>query len=419
MATLTTRHRRATRRDTLQIPLMAGCLLLGAGAAHAQSYNTTIVAPTQTLVDSFSTTTTTTGTTSTTTPTYNRAAIAQGLNTYSTSNPAASSGIGSAVTYATSPTFIPTAPGTGTYTVSTSATGFDAGNYIQYIYQPALVPTTPTTALQGVKYGYAPENATNSGTYNVSLTGATPYQFVDAGYYSVNATYPQVPGNGYYSEGTATTNVYYDNLGSQTNIPDPTGTVVGTGSSATETFTPTTVSQTLTVTDLSTIASFNSITIDGLSHSAIGDLLCTLSHNGTTVDLFDHTGASTANYGAGSAAAFDGNNYTFALTGADLSAVPDFTSAPDGTTYMASGNATNGYDTTNTANTLNAFAGQSAAGAWTLSFTDEQPDDTGSFLGFGFNITAAPEPSQYASFTIGLLGLAGLGLRARRRRSAA
>ena len=387
---------------------LALSLSLGAAPfARADTFATPIVAPTQVPVFQFTTTTTTAS------PTYNRAAIATGLNIYNTNNPAGSSGIGSAVAYATSSGFVPAS--TGTYTINESATGFDPADYIQYIYQPALVPTTAATALQGIKYGYYPANATNSGTYNVSLTGATPYQLVNAGYYPTNnaTTYPQTPGSGYYSEGTATTTVLYNNPGSTTSIPDNNATTGGT--------------QVLTIgNSTTTISSFNSITIDGLSHPFIGDLVATLSHNGVTVDLFDHTGADNNpsdpnyNYGQGSAASFDGNNYTFSTSGASLASVPDLTSAPDGTTYITSGNAASGFDTANAGNTLNSFVGQSVTGAWTLNIKDEQPDDTGSFTGFSFNInndgaSAAPEPSEWAALGLSAFGLAGLLLRVRRR----
>ncbi len=384
-----------TPKASLALGIIAA--LGAASSAHAQTYSTTIVAPKQTQVFQFSTTTTTAS------PTYNRVAIATGFNDFSKSTPGLS-GIGSAVAYATSSAFTPQS--TGTYTVSTTATGFDPADYIQYIYQPALVTASPTT---GVKYGYFPANTTNSGSYDVSLTGVTPYQFVNAGYYSPSK-YPQVPGNGYYSEGTATTTVLYDDPGSTAAIPDNSTTGV---------------SQMITVADTTIITSFNSITIDGLNHPFIGDLVATLTHTGvngtTTVDLFDHVNANNTpgspgfNYGQGSGASFDGKNYTFSLAGASLGAVPDFTSAPDGTTYMASGNASGGYDTANAGNTLNSFVGQSAAGVWTLSIKDEQLDDTGSFTGFSFTLNAAPEPSQYAAFAIGLLGLGALALRARRK----
>lgn len=382
-------------------------LSLGLGLAplvHAATYGTTVVAPTQTQAFQFSTTTTTAS------PTYNRVAIAAGLNVYGTNNPAASSGIGSAVTYATSSSFVSGAA--GTYTVNTSATGFDPADYIQYIYQPTLDPSSAANALKNVKYAYYAGNTSNSGSYNVSLTGSTAYQFVDAGYYSNNATYPQIPGNGYYSEGTATTTVLYDNPGSTTSVPDNSTTGA---------------SQTLTVADATTITDFDSITIDNLTHPFIGDLVATLTHGGVSVDLFDHTGADNTpsdpnyNYGQGSAASFDGNNYTFGLTGASLAAVSDFTSAPDGTTYIAAGNAANGFDKANAGKTLSNFIGQSLAGAWTLTLKDEQPDDTGSFTGFSFNVnqaSAAPEPSEWAALGFTAFGIAGLLLRARRRKNA-
>lgn len=396
---------------------LTGTLLNVAGAARAQVFSTTIVAPTQTQVFQFSTTTTTAS------PTYNRVGIADGLNVYTTAS-AASSTIGAAVTYATSSSYVPTTA--GSYTVKTSATGFDSGNYIQYIYSPSLVPTTAATSLKGVQYGYFPDNATNSGSYNVNLTAATAYQFVDAGYYSNNATYPQVPGNGYYSEGTATTTVLLNNPGSTSTIPDaptvPNGQPKVLGTAAT---------QTLNVASTSNIFAFNSITIDGLNHTVLGDLVATLSHNGVSVDLFDHTGASLNpsdpknNYDLGSQAQFGGGNYTFALTGADLSAFADGTTVDSSKVLAASGNAAGGFDSANAGKTLNSFLGQSVFGAWTLSIRDGQEDDTGSFTGFSFGINnnaSAPVPETSTSIGFGLLLLlaaAGQTLSVRRRRAAA
>lgn len=387
--------------------LFTGTLLAATGAVHAQTYATTVVAPTQVQVFQFSTTTTTSS------PTYNRAAITTGVNAlsvYSTTNPAASSGIGSSVAYATSGSFTPTA--SGSYTVSTTATGYDPGTFIQYVYQPALVPTTATTALQGVKYGFYNGTATNSGSYNISLTGASPYQFVNTGYYSNDSRYPQVPGNGLYSEGTVSTTVVYNNPGSTSFIPDNS---------------PVGVSQILNVSSANYVSAFNSITIDGLKHTALGDLTATLSHNGITVDLFDHTGADNNpadpgyNYGQGSQAFFDGKNYTFSLSGASLAAVQDYTNAPDGTTFAAAGNATGGFDTANAANTLNSFLGQTAGGAWTLSIQDRNPDDIGSFTGFSFNINSAPVPEASSAVSLALLFVFGAGglLYVRRSRATA
>ncbi len=406
------------RRLRPALVLLSGSLAALTTAAHAQTFATTIVAPTQTQVLQFSTTTTTAS------PTYNRVAISAGLNTFTGSQ--ASSGIGSAVAYATSSSY--TAASTGTYTVTTAASGFDADNFIQYVYSPSLDPSTPANSLKGAQYGFYADNtaastanASNSGSYNINLTGGSAYQFVNAGYYSNNATYPQVPGNGFYSEGTVNTTVVYNNPGSTSFIPDATPTTKQGVN------TPGKVSQVLNVSSANYITAFNSITIDGLNHPAIGDLTAILSHNGISVDLFDHTGAVSStdpNAGQGSQAAFDGNNYTFALNGASLAAVQDYTNAPDGVTYAAAGNAVDGFDQADAGKTLNSFLGQTLTGAWTLTLEDSQPNDTGSFTGFSFGVNSSPVPETSTAISFGLLlSLVGLGragqLVLARRRAAA
>ena len=374
-----------------------------AGSAHAQTFGTTVVAPSQVLNYTVAT--------DANSPTFNRPGAG--------APPTALSRIGTSVAYATdanpldanTTSFVATTSGVYNF-ASTALSGYDDSNFEQFLYAGAPSPFIPASPLTNVQYGVLANGSTTSFNYNV--TAGMTYQLVNTGFYNANDTTP-----GHISIGTSTTTV--TNLGSQTNIPDPTRTIIPadpvTSAPATAVYTPTPISQTLSVTDPTTITSFNGITIVGLSHPVIGDLLCTLSHNGTTVDLFDHTGANSSNYNQGSQASFNGGNYTFSLSGADLSAVPDFTDAPN-STYKATSNTATGFDTMNTANTLNSFVGMSAAGAWTLTFTDEQPDDTGSFLGFNFTINqpaAAPEPSQYAAFGIGLLGLGTLALRARRR----
>lgn len=399
--------------------LLSGSLAALTGAAHAQTFSTTIIAPTQVQVLQFSTTTTTAS------PTYNRVAIGAGKNIFTGSQ--TSSGIGSAVAYATSSSY--TAASTGTYTVTTSASGFDPDNFIQYIYSPSLNPATAASALKGAQYGFYADNTTastadasNSGSYDVNLTGGSAYQFVNTGFYSNNATYPQVPGNGFYSEGTVKTSVIYNNPGSTSFIPD------GTNGPATTHGKPGVVSQALNVSSANYVSAFNSITIDGLNHTALGDLTAILSHNGISVDLFDHTGATSIadrNLDQGSLAAFDGNNYTFALNGASLAAVADGSNAPDDVTYAAAGNALDGFDKANAGKTLNSFFGQTLNGAWTLTLEDGQAGDTGSFTGFSFGVNSAPVPETSTGVSFGLLlGLIGLGragqlVLARRRAAAA
>lgn len=399
------------RRLRPALVLLSGSLVALTGAAHAQTFSTTIIAPTQVQVLQFSTTTTTAS------PTYNRVAVATGLNIFNGSQ--GSSGIGSAVTYATSDSFAPTA--TGSYTVTTSASGFDPANFIQYVYSPSLNPATAASALQGAQYGFFAANASNSGSYNINLASGLAYQFVNSGYYSPSK-YSQVPGSGTDSEGTVNTTVAYNNPGSTSFIPDDTPGPAGTNGP------PGKVSQVLNVSNTNYLTAFNSITIDGLSHPAVGDLTAILSHNGISVDLFDHTGATSVtdpNLGQGSLAAFDGNNYTFALNGASLAAVADGTNAPDGVTYAAAGNALDGFDSADAGNTLNSFFGQTLNGAWTLTLEDGQPSDTGSFTGFSFGVNSSPVPETSTGLSFGLLlGLIGVGragqlMLARRRTAAA
>ncbi len=390
--------------------LLSGSLAALAGAAHAQTFSTTVIAPSQVQVLQFSTTTTTAS------PTYNRVAISPGLNIFNGSQ--TSSGIGSAVTYATSGSFAPTA--TGSYTVTTSASGFDPANFIQYVYSPSFDPTTAASARAGAQYGFFADNASNSGSYNINLSSGSAYQFVNSGYYSPSK-YSQVPGSGTDSEGTVNTTVVYNNPGSTSFIPDDTPGPAGANGP------PGVVSQNLNVSSANYVSAFNSITIDGLTHPVIGDLTAILSHNGVSVDLFDHTGGgpNDPNYGKGSQASFDGSNYTFALSGASLAGVPDFTNAPGSVTYAASSNAAAGFDPANAGNTLSSFHGVLLNGGWTLTLEDSQPGDTGSFTGFSFNVDSAPVPETSTGVSFGLLlSLVGLGragqlVLARRRTAAA
>lgn len=191
------------------------------------------------------------------------------------------------------------------------------------------------------------------------------------------------------------------------------------------------VFETLNVTSTATLSSFNSLTIFGLNHTYIGDLLGTITHNGITVDLFDHTGAdnnpdfSDPNYNAGQGigASFSrANTYTFAPTGLNLAGVADPSTVASGT-YKATGNTTKNYDQqnpltpnptlafdpANATKTLSAFNGQSLSGNWTLTLSDFQPNNTGSFTGFSFNATPAAVPEASSVITFGLLLLLGAG----------
>lgn len=413
--------KRTCSKNSIALAIIAA--LGTATAAHAQkTFSTTVAKPTYTTVDTFTTTT------DINSSKFNRPLITLGgLDVYSSSNPAQASGAQTAVGYVAN-MYTPTTAGSYRITNTTSdygTNGDGTSNFVQFLYSPTFQPTTADPAsTQTAVAAYNPVGSSES--YSFNLSANTPYTFVNGGRYSDTAA--NNANFATHSIGTAATTIDLYNPGSLTTIPD--AYVVQSGNPPTGSTVPTPVSQKLTVTDSTIITSFDGITIIGLSHPTVGDLTATLSHNGVTVDLFDHTAATTTNpdtpgvAGQGSQDSFNGNNtYTFALNGADLSVVSD----PNGIqksdvasgTYKATGNAQGGFDTANAGNSLASFIGQSVSGNWILTMTDHQPDDAGSFLGFSFTVNtpaAAPEPSQYAAFAVGLLGLGALGLRARRTR---
>lgn len=147
------------------------------------------------------------------------------------------------------------------------------------------------------------------------------------------------------------------------------------------------------------------VTLEGLQHTWMGDLQATLTGPGGSIDLFWSVGG-----GIGDSSDFDGD-YTFTDAGpGDLWAVAASLTAaqavPSGAYF-----ATDGSDIVQSFAT--AFGGTSTAGAWTLQIADVNTGDTGSVSGWTLSITSnvIPEPAS-----LGLLGVAGLGLAFYRRR---
>jgi subtilisin-like proprotein convertase family protein len=146
------------------------------------------------------------------------------------------------------------------------------------------------------------------------------------------------------------------------------------------------------------------VTLQGLSHTWIGDLTATLtSPNGTQHTLFARVGRLTSGPGDSSNL---GGDYTFADGGADLWAaaagVLGSVSIPAGTFHTTSSGSS-------AATSMNAaFAGQNGNGTWTLTITDGTANDSGSIA--GWQLTIIPAPGAAA-----VLGLSGL-FAARRRR---
>ncbi|MCS6774946.1 MAG: proprotein convertase P-domain-containing protein [Chloroherpetonaceae bacterium] len=198
-----------------------------------------------------------------------------------------------------------------------------------------------------------------SGFNGVNLIAGTTYHIVTTGFSNTSA-----------GEFTNTVNITRN----ERTIPDNT---------------PAGRTSTITVGQSGYITAFNSITIEGLTHTWIGDLTATLSHGGITVELFDRVGR-TSSAGFGSSGDLNGN-YTFVEGGPPL---PTTGNVPAGT-YGRYPNNTPGQTLTFNF-TFDDFVGMDMAGDWTLHLIDHAAGDVGSFTGWRFSVTAVPEPGTYA-----------------------
>lgn len=133
------------------------------------------------------------------------------------------------------------------------------------------------------------------------------------------------------------------------------------------------------------VTSLNSVTVTGLTHSWMGDLTATLSHGGTSVNLFARPG------GANDSSNFNGT-YTFNATASQTvaqatAALGDADLTPGN--YRSSGG-------------LSAFAGIGLEGDWVLRIVDQGADDVGTFTGWQFNATSQAAPvGTYSNNTSG------------------
>ena len=176
----------------------------------------------------------------------------------------------------------------------------------------------------------------------------------------------------------------------------PSGT--GGGSTWPDTSGLTPFVSTIAVGDSFTIAALNHVTFTGLSHTWAGDLHAVLvSPSGTDVTIFHRPGFTGSGFGNSSDF---GGTYRFEATGPTL---PDSGALPGGTYGQDLG-------VWGDTDTFAAFAGENAAGTWTLLIYDWAAGDSGALEGWSMGFTAVPTPGAIA-----LLGLAGLASRRRRR----
>lgn len=138
------------------------------------------------------------------------------------------------------------------------------------------------------------------------------------------------------------------------------------------------------------------VTLTGLSHTWVGDLIITLSNGSSTIDLANRTGSTGS-----STVGFSwnlGGDYTF--DDAAATSWEDFGNPGSGNVLPSGSYTPEG--------SLASFNGGSLAGTWTLFISDNAGLDTGSFG--GWTLTNVPAPGALA-----LLGLGGLAAGRRRR----
>jgi len=183
------------------------------------------------------------------------------------------------------------------------------------------------------------------------------------------------------------------------------------------TFTPQSVTVTL---DFSAAAG-------GVRHTWLGDLIGTLQHGATTIDLFRRAGKFVNDTSDGdSSNSFGVYRFTDAATNRiiDVAGPLGGTNDPTGDLpsgdYLATTNTFSGVggpsfpgETSVSLNT--SFGGQNVTGNWTLTLIDAAANDVGTLGSWSITLTpaAVPEPSGLA--LAGVAAAAGLAVRRRRR----
>ena len=255
------------------------------------------------------------------------------------------------------------------------------------LYKNSFSPTAPLTNCQ-----FAVASTVNgTGTYNGLADNSTDKFLARASGVTLAAGnyILVVTGTNVSSFGPYTANILSGNLPYPPIIPDNT---------------PAGLSAVLTVPAANTTAvgSLDSVVITGLSHPRAGDLVVTLSHNGTTIELFDRIDHFTTS-DSGSVAKFVGD-YTFAGTGSDLGAAAGGLSGSliDPTlTYAQYLNGITGVESSTFTGDFTAFNGMPITGTWTVKLADYKsgPSFTNTLAQYsGFKFTVSTSVSGKLTF---------------------
>lgn len=159
------------------------------------------------------------------------------------------------------------------------------------------------------------------------------------------------------------------------------------------------------------IASVESITLRGVNHTWIGDLVITVTAPDSSVlTLVNRANRLTAT-AFGSSSNFVNADLTFQVGGANLWTAAA-AGAVNGGTFEPSTNLLGGTLATSYSATTFAAGANQAAGTWTLTISDFGPGDTGTAGNWEINATPVPEPASMTALALGLAAIA------RRRKNA-